>query len=49
MLLQSLREPCEASEGSRSIWKYFKLLVRAIGESERFACSIQTDLHFADE
>jgi len=48
MLLQSLRALCEAPGGPGSIWKYLEALVRATGESGRFACGLRTDLHFAD-
>jgi hypothetical protein len=49
MLLQSLRVLCEAPGGPGSIWKYLEALVRATGESGRFACGFRTDFHFADE
>jgi len=48
MLLQSLRALCEAPGGPGSIWKDLEALVRATGESGRFACGLRTDLHFAD-
>ena len=48
MLLQSLRAYCKAPGEPGSIWKDLEALVRATGESRRFACGFQTDLHFAD-
>ena len=48
MLLQCLRALCEAPGGPGSIWKYLEALVRATGESGRFACGFRTDLYFAD-
>jgi len=49
MYLQSLRELCLASEGSGSIQKYLEAQVRLPGVTGRIACSIRTDLHFADK
>jgi hypothetical protein len=49
MLLQSLRALYFAPAGPGSIWKYLEALVRSTGVSWRYACSFQTDLHFADE
>jgi len=48
MLFQSLRALCKAPGGPGSIGKYLEALVKAIGVSERFACSFRTNLHFAD-
>jgi hypothetical protein len=48
MLLLSLKVLCKAPGRARSIWKYFEVLVRAIGVSGRFAFGFQTKLYFGD-
>jgi len=45
----ALAESESTLQSSRGAWEYLEALVRATGESVRFPCGFQTDLHFTDE
>jgi hypothetical protein len=45
MLLQSLREYCQAAGGPGSIWKYLEALGEATGLSQGLVCGYWIDLH----
>jgi hypothetical protein len=49
MRLHILNAHCKAPGVVRRIWKYLEALTRATGVSGRFAYSIRTESHFADE